>query len=172
MPSAIIQSEILMFLHNKVYLMPYFLLSRNSCGPIFGAGADLLIANNCNTNMDSYSNLPHSYDGPNAAYLTLFGDYNFTVVDYEVYTLATNTTAAGVAMAGGSAGNNGNNSVSGNNASNNNNNNAAYSNTGNNNSSSNLSTNVVGGGIAAGVGGNGSGGGGGGGMHKPKYERY
>lgn len=60
----------------------------SSCGPIFGAGADLLIANNCNTNKDSYSNLPHSYDGPNASYETLFGDYNFTITDYEVYTIA------------------------------------------------------------------------------------
>lgn len=59
-----------------------------SCGPIFGAGADLLISSNCNVNTDSYSNLPHSYDGPNAAHLTLFGDYNFAIIDYEVYTLA------------------------------------------------------------------------------------
>ncbi|XP_018786062.1 PREDICTED: uncharacterized protein LOC108967227 [Bactrocera latifrons] len=152
---------------------PYAICYHPDCGPIFGAGADLLIANNCNTNMDSYSNLPHSYDGPNAAYLTLFGDYNFTVVDYEVYTLVTNTTAAGGVMGGVSTGNNGNNSVSGNNASNNNNNNTSYSNTGNNNNAGNLSANV-GGGNTAGVGGNSSGGGGAvsGGLHKPKYERY
>lgn len=31
-------------------------------GPIFGAGADLYISSNCNTNSDSYSNLPHSYE--------------------------------------------------------------------------------------------------------------
>lgn len=58
-------------------------------GPIFGAGADLQIANACNTNMDSYSNLPHSYDGGNnASSSSLFGDYNFTIAEYEVYTLA------------------------------------------------------------------------------------
>jgi len=57
-----------------------------SCGPIFGAGADLLIASNCNTNMDSYSNLPHSYDGDNASCSILMGDYNFSVIDYEVFT--------------------------------------------------------------------------------------
>lgn len=57
-----------------------------SCGPIFGAGADLLIASNCNTNMDSYSNLPHSYDGENASSSVLMGDYNFSVLDYEVFT--------------------------------------------------------------------------------------
>ncbi|XP_055907594.1 uncharacterized protein LOC129942603 [Eupeodes corollae] len=67
---------------------PYAICYHPDCGPIFGAGADLLFSNNCNTNMDSYSNLPHSYDGPNASYMPLFGDYNFTIVDYEVYTPA------------------------------------------------------------------------------------
>ncbi|KAI8123466.1 putative small nuclear ribonucleoprotein E [Lucilia cuprina] len=67
---------------------PYAICYHPDCGPIFGAGADLLIANNCNTNKDSYSNLPHSYDGNNASYETLFGDYNFTITDYEVYTVA------------------------------------------------------------------------------------
>lgn len=62
------------------------LLFISSCGPIFGAGADLLIASNCNTNMDSYSNLPHSYDGDNASSSVLMGDYNFSVLDYEVFT--------------------------------------------------------------------------------------
>lgn len=38
--------------------------------------------------MDSYSNLPHSYDGPNASCMSLLGDYNFSVMDYEVYTVA------------------------------------------------------------------------------------
>lgn len=59
----------------------------SSSGPIFGAGADLLISNNCNSNMDSYSNLPHTYDGDGASPATLMGDYNFTVADYEVFTL-------------------------------------------------------------------------------------
>lgn len=58
------------------------------CGPIFGAGADLLISNACNTNLDSYSNLPHSYEGVNASFISLFGDYNFTIIEYEIYTLA------------------------------------------------------------------------------------
>uniref|UniRef100_A0A0P4WD62 TLDc domain-containing protein n=2 Tax=Scylla olivacea TaxID=85551 RepID=A0A0P4WD62_SCYOL len=55
------------------------------CGPIFGAGADLFIAGNCNQNLESYSNLPHSYDGENASCNTLMSDYNFTVLDYEVF---------------------------------------------------------------------------------------
>jgi hypothetical protein len=58
----------------------------HSCGPIFGAGADFLIASNCNTNMDSYSNLPHPYDGDNASCSILMRDYNFSVIDYEVFT--------------------------------------------------------------------------------------
>lgn len=64
---------------------PYSICYHKDCGPIFGAGADLLIANNCNINTDSYCNIPHSYDGPNAS--SLFGDYNFMVQDYEVFTL-------------------------------------------------------------------------------------
>ncbi|KFM79229.1 TBC1 domain family member 24, partial [Stegodyphus mimosarum] len=55
-------------------------------GPIFGAGADLCISHNCNANLESYSNLPHSYDGENASCTLLMGDYNFTVLDYEVFT--------------------------------------------------------------------------------------
>jgi hypothetical protein len=64
---------------------PYSICYYKDCGPIFGAGADLLIANNCNVNTDSYSNLPHSYDGP--VQTTLFEDYNFKVQEYEVFTL-------------------------------------------------------------------------------------
>ncbi|XP_036326724.1 uncharacterized protein LOC118739471 isoform X2 [Rhagoletis pomonella] len=157
---------------------PYAICYHPDCGPIFGAGADLLIANNCNTNMDSYSNLPHSYDGPNASYLTLFGDYNFTVVDYEVYTLSTTTavgSAGGIGAVGGSgngnsSNNNNNSGISGNNGSNSNKNGSSYNSSGNNNSSGNLSTNIVGGSNGGGVG---AGSGGvAGGMHKPKYERY
>ncbi|XP_020999865.1 BTB/POZ domain-containing protein 9 [Parasteatoda tepidariorum] len=55
-------------------------------GPIFGAGADFCISHNCNANLESYSNLPHSYDGENASCTLLMGDYNFTVIDYEVFT--------------------------------------------------------------------------------------
>lgn len=36
--------------------------------------------------MDSYSNLPHTYDGDGASPAALMGDYNFTVADYEVFT--------------------------------------------------------------------------------------
>ncbi|OTF81296.1 hypothetical protein BLA29_006160 [Euroglyphus maynei] len=58
-----------------------------SKGPVFGAGADLLLADSCHLNEDSYSNLPHSYDGLYASVDTLFGSYYFTVIDYEVFTI-------------------------------------------------------------------------------------
>ena len=54
---------------------------------MFGAGADLCIADNCHSGMESYSNMPHSYDGPHASSSIMMGDYNFTVADYEVFTV-------------------------------------------------------------------------------------
>lgn len=89
MQSAIILSKQEVIFVVFLMILLYFLLS---CGPIFGAGADLLISNGCNMNTESYSNLPHSYDGPNANCTSLLGDYNFTVIDYEVYTLATSSS--------------------------------------------------------------------------------
>nr|XP_018913693.1 PREDICTED: uncharacterized protein LOC109041728 [Bemisia tabaci] len=65
---------------------PFAICYHPEVGPIFGAGADLLIADNCNANVDSYSNLPHSYDGENASFNSLMGDYYFSVQDYEVFT--------------------------------------------------------------------------------------
>lgn len=66
----------------------FAILSHANFGPIFGAGADLSIADMCNSNMESYSNLPHTYGGEGACCTLLMGDYNFTVIDYEVFTLA------------------------------------------------------------------------------------
>lgn len=60
---------------------------QKDCGPIFGDGADLFISNSCSSNTESYSNLPDSYDGPNATSTTLFSDCNFSIQDYEVFTL-------------------------------------------------------------------------------------
>ncbi|XKL69549.1 hypothetical protein PGB90_007318 [Kerria lacca] len=73
----------------EILKSPYAICYHPDCGPIFGAGADLLIASNCNTNLESYSNLPHSYDGENASNIILMGDYNFSVQDYEVFTPVT-----------------------------------------------------------------------------------
>lgn len=59
-------------------------------GPVFGAGSDLSISDKCNSNSNSYSNLLHSYDCeillPSKFFL--MGSYNFTVKDYEVFSLA------------------------------------------------------------------------------------
>ena len=63
----------------------YAIAQHSDYGPVFGAGADLSISSNCHTNSESYSNLPHTYDGDNASESILMGEYNFTVVDYEVF---------------------------------------------------------------------------------------
>nr|XP_022903631.1 uncharacterized protein LOC111415957 [Onthophagus taurus]XP_022903632.1 uncharacterized protein LOC111415957 [Onthophagus taurus] len=60
-------------------------------GPVFGAGADLFISSNCNTNIESYSNLPHTYDGDAASPAVLMGEYHFAVADYEVFTITSTT---------------------------------------------------------------------------------
>ncbi|XP_043243661.1 uncharacterized protein LOC122392639 [Amphibalanus amphitrite] len=66
----------------------YAICYHPQCGPIFGAGADLCISDRCDSTGESYSNLPHSYDGDGASSALLFGDYNFNVADYEVFTVA------------------------------------------------------------------------------------
>ncbi|XP_011504847.1 PREDICTED: kelch-like protein 17 [Ceratosolen solmsi marchali] len=67
---------------------PFAICHHPEIGPIFGAGADLCISSNCNINKESYSNLPHSYDGEYASNSILMGDYYFSVVNYEVFTLS------------------------------------------------------------------------------------
>ena len=71
-------------------------IHHSNYGPIFGAGADLCISDRCDAGMHSYSNLPHSYgidetssseSASIASCSLLMGDYNFTVQDYEVFTL-------------------------------------------------------------------------------------
>ena len=52
----------------------------------------MCIADHANTGMECYSNLPHSYDGTNASPSILMGDYNFNVLDHEVFT--TDNTSA------------------------------------------------------------------------------
>ncbi|PFX20726.1 BTB/POZ domain-containing protein 9 [Stylophora pistillata] len=65
----------------------YATLHHPRYGPMFGGGADLCISDECQEKPESYSNLPHSYDGPQASTSLLMGDYNFTVKDYEVFGL-------------------------------------------------------------------------------------
>lgn len=66
----------------------FAVIHHSKHGPVFGGGADLSIADNCNLNTSSYSNLPHSYEGEGASNHIMMGDYHFTVADYEVFTLA------------------------------------------------------------------------------------
>lgn len=70
----------------EVIKKKFAVVHHQRCGPCFGAGADLFISNDCNKNINSYSNLPHSYDGQNVTENILMGDYNFRVKDYEVFT--------------------------------------------------------------------------------------
>jgi BTB/POZ domain-containing protein KCTD9 len=64
---------------------------RSSCGPSFGGGVDLCIANNANTTMDSYSFLGRTYKHPQYEYGTneaksfLAGSYRFQLDEIEVY---------------------------------------------------------------------------------------
>lgn len=68
--------------------------SHGKFGPTFGSGYDLYIADRCNTNAGSYSNLGYSYKvagenkfifGSIEANTFLNGSFNFQVENYEVY---------------------------------------------------------------------------------------
>ena len=58
---------------------------------MFGGGTDLYIANDCNVNSDSRSNLGETYESNGYAYGSteaksyLAGSYNFTVLEMEVF---------------------------------------------------------------------------------------
>ena len=55
-------------------------------GLIFGAGHDILIASDSNSNKESYSNLGPSYDHADPSILA--GSYNFQTLEIEVFTEA------------------------------------------------------------------------------------
>jgi len=65
--------------------------SQNRCGPTFGFGHDINIADNANTTWDSYSDLGKSYLHPQYAYQTnkaqdfLAGSFQFQLDEIEVY---------------------------------------------------------------------------------------
>ena len=66
----------------------YAICCGSSTGPTFGGGNDLCISSNANTNTSSYSNLGFSYQCPPGQQNTFFtGAKNFTVTDYEVFSL-------------------------------------------------------------------------------------
>ena len=63
---------------------------RSSYGPTFGGGHDIHIANNANSNTDSYTYFGHSYSVPSGVQdrLTILaGTYKFTPDDVEVFYL-------------------------------------------------------------------------------------
>ena len=70
----------------------YAIHSYSSYGPTFGHGYDLYIADQCNTNTNSYSNLGKIYELPvSYTYGTtetkslLAGSFRFKVDEYEVF---------------------------------------------------------------------------------------
>ncbi|KAL9954723.1 hypothetical protein ACROYT_G042296 [Oculina patagonica] len=66
----------------------YAISFHSSRGPTFGAGFDLLISDNANTNISSYSNLGDTYECPPGQQSTFFtGGPSFTVTNYEVFAL-------------------------------------------------------------------------------------
>jgi hypothetical protein len=63
----------------------YSTFNTSSYGPTFGAGHDLYIYNNANSTNGNYSATNSTYTGSGLTNTTLFGAYNFTVTDIEVY---------------------------------------------------------------------------------------
>ncbi len=71
-------------MQNAIYCAP-------SYGPTFGGGHDFYISPSSNVNINSYSNLGHTYvhpnyrNGTNEAKNFLAGSYNFSTSEIEVY---------------------------------------------------------------------------------------
>jgi len=69
----------------------YAIYCHTMCGPVFGGGSDLSIADQSNVNTDSYSNLGCSFTHPDYAYESneaksfLAGSSKFQVSEIEVY---------------------------------------------------------------------------------------
>jgi hypothetical protein len=61
----------------------------SSYGPIFGNGWDILVANSCNENTSSYTNLGNAYrnDTGLSGQEVFTGEYNFQVKEIEVFTI-------------------------------------------------------------------------------------
>jgi len=73
------------------WLQKYAIYCHTMCGPVFGGGSDLSIADQSNVNTDSYSNLGFSFTHPDYAYESneaksfLAGSSKFQVSEIEVY---------------------------------------------------------------------------------------
>ena len=68
----------------------YATYRRSGFGPTFGGGYDIYIANNANSNTNSYTNFGHSYSVPSGVQdktTILAGTYKFTPDEVEVFYL-------------------------------------------------------------------------------------
>jgi hypothetical protein len=65
----------------------YTISCHSSYGPTFGGGSDIYVADGCNNNTSSYTNLGHSYTNDTGIAQTQFftGERNFTVKEIEVF---------------------------------------------------------------------------------------
>ena len=76
----------------------YAIYANSSLGPTFGNGNDIIIADQSNSNLNSYSNLGSAYQlpplnmtyGSFAAQYFLAGSYNFQPIEIEVYSINCN----------------------------------------------------------------------------------
>ena len=68
----------------------YAIDRKSSYGPTFGGGHDIHIANNANSNTNSYTNFGYAYSVPSGVQdrrTILAGTYNFTPDEVEVFYL-------------------------------------------------------------------------------------
>lgn len=73
----------------SVKLRNHSIYDHANYGPTFGAGHDLYVSSACQTNKNSSSNFPHSYnDTTKRGAVTFTGDRNFQIKDIEVYRAA------------------------------------------------------------------------------------
>ena len=78
---------------SPIYRYSYYAIYTNpGYGPTFGGGHDIYIANNANSNKNSYSNFCHTYRAPSGynygssnTQALLAGSYKFTPSEVEVY---------------------------------------------------------------------------------------
>ena len=69
---------------------PHAIYRSSKSGPVFGAGHDIYIANNANSNVNSYTYFGHYYHVPSGVQdknTVLAGTYKFTPDEVEVFYL-------------------------------------------------------------------------------------
>jgi hypothetical protein len=65
------------------------IVSNSGCGPTFGNGHDIYVADNCNTSTSNSTNLGSGYvnDTGIDGKIVFSGEYNFTVKEIEIFTI-------------------------------------------------------------------------------------